>query len=86
MKKAKNFTLKVLKNEKKVDKIRTHSLRLFTTHLRMINWKNNPTVYLRVSYGKKLNHKNKLETFYNDGWYYDRQELLGAFKAFNDEE
>lgn len=86
MNKSKNYTLKVLQNGEKVDYIRTHSIRIFYKHLRTINWQNSPCTYIRVSYGKKLNHKNKLETFYNDGWYDNEKELLEVFKAFNDEE
>lgn len=85
MKNTKNYTLKVLENGKKVDEIRTHSVRLFHTHLRSINWQNSPRTYLRVSYGKGLSNKNQLVTFYNDGWYDDKQELLEVFKAFNEE-
>lgn len=85
MNKSKNYTLKILKNGEKVDEIRTHSIRLFSAHLRTIKWINNPSVYLRVSYGKKLNHRNQLETFYNDGWYETKQDLQEAFKAFNEE-
>lgn len=84
MNKSKNYTLKVLITGEKVDEIRTHSKRLFTTHLRTIKWQNNPSVYLRVSYGKKLNHKNTLVTFFNDGWYETKQDLHEAFIAFNE--
>ena len=81
----KNYYLKIKEKSQKTRMVRTHSLRKFTNNLRTINWQNNPSVYLRVNYGKKLNQDNKLVTFFNDGWYYDKQELLEVFKAFNDE-
>ena len=82
-----NLTLKVYKNGKLVDRVRTHSKRQFTTHLRTINWQNSPLrVYIRVSYGKNKCIKGCLCTFYNDGWYEDEKELLKAVKAFMEED
>jgi hypothetical protein len=82
---SKNYYLKIKEKGQKTRMVRTHSLRKFTNRLRTINWQNNPSVYLRVSYGKKLNQDNKLITFFNDGQYNNEQELLEVFKAFNDE-
>jgi len=78
--------MKVLEKSKKVRIVRTHSLRRFTNSLRTINWGNNPSVYLRVSYGKKECNFGCLCTFYNDGWYENEKDLLAVFIAFNSED
>lgn len=86
MKRSKlNFTFKVVKDGKIIDRCQTHSKRRFYNKLRTINWQNKPSnVYLRVSYGKKLTNYNRLENFYNDGEYQTKQELLEAFTAFTE--
>jgi len=83
---TKNYYLKTKEKGQKTRMVRTHSQRRFVNRLRTINWQNSPSVYLRVSYGKKLNQDNKLVTFFNDGQYDNEQELLEVFKAFNDED
>jgi hypothetical protein len=83
---GKNYSLKVIKNDQMVNSTRTHSLRIFLKNLRSINWTlGGIKVYMRVSYGFKLNHKNKMETFHNDGWYENEKDLLFAFGCFNKE-
>ena len=78
-----NYTLKVFENGKQVDRCQTHSLRRFMSHLRMINWKNShPRVYLRVSYGKRLDNFGKITEFHNDGDYENENDLWLAFNAF----
>lgn len=78
-----NFTLKVKENGKTVQRVQTHSLRRFYRHLRTINWEKRPlSVYLKVSYGKQKDVWGKMVTFYNDGNYKTKQELLQAFEAF----
>lgn len=84
--KGKNYTLKVLINGKVIDKVLTHSVRRFLTHLRTINWKNRGVkAYIRVSYGKKVDNYGKLSNFYNDGWYDNKKDLTLMFKAFDEE-
>ena len=82
-----NFTLKVTKNGRVVQRVQTHSLRRFTKHLRTINWQNKPLkAYLRVSYGKRLDYWGKLSNFYNDGGYDNKHDLWLAFNAFKGKE
>lgn len=82
-----NYTLKVIKNNRIIQGVRTHSLRRFTNSLRTVNWKNSPPkVYLRVSYGKHVNCLGKTVTFYNDGVYGNKRDLWQAFKAFCEKE
>lgn len=77
-----NYSYKVIENGREVDRLQTHSKRKFTSHLRTINWKDKPCVYLRVSYGKKIDSFGRLITFYNDGWYKNITDLWRAFNAF----
>lgn len=82
-----NFTFKVTKNNKVIQKCQTHSKRRFLNQLRAINWKDKPLkVYLRVSYGKHEDVWGKLSSFYNDGWYENEKDLWLAFNAFSEEE
>lgn len=81
-----NFTLKVINNNRIVQRVQAHSLRRFTNHLRTINWQNRPLkVYLRVSYGEHEDCFGKVGNFYNDGWYGNEKDLWQAFNAFKDE-
>lgn len=80
-----NFTYRIVKNGKTIQRYQTHSKRRFYNRMRTINWKDKPSrVYLRVSYGKGLTNFGKKETFYNDGWYKNKQELLFALNAFTE--
>lgn len=80
-----NFTLKVIENNRTIPRARTHSLRRFINNLRTINWRDRPSVYLRVSYGKKEDCFGKMSNFYNDGWYGNGHDLWLAFNAFKEE-
>ncbi len=81
-----NFTLKVFKNGKSIDQVRTHSIRLFLKHLRTINWEQGGIkTYIRVSYGKKTCVRGCVCTFYNDGFYETKDDLQLAFAAFYDD-
>lgn len=81
----KNYTLRVLQNEKVIDKVHTHSFRSFLPHLRTVISQKEPwRAYLRVSYGKDKDHRGRLQTFYNDGWYTDKEELQKAWEAFTE--
>jgi len=77
-----NFTLKVIRNNRAIQRVETQSLRRFTNHLRTINWGNRPSVYLRVSYGKKEDCYGKMTDFLNDGDYTDEKDFTQALKAF----
>jgi len=89
MKKTKNrlnFTFKVIKNDKVVDRCQTHSKRRFYNRIRRINWKIGvKKVYLRVSYGKGINNFGKMTPFYNDGWYGNKSDLWMAVAAFSEQ-
>lgn len=71
-----NFTLKVIENNRTIQRVQTHSLRSFTNSLRTINWlEPHLKVYLRVSYG---------EGYFNDGLYEKEKDLWLAFNAFKE--
>lgn len=82
---VKNFTLRVYDKKGKVlVRVSTHGIRRFLTHLRTLSFKKSiEKAYLRVSYGKFKNGFG-VETFYNDGWFSTRKDLLHAFNAFNE--
>lgn len=78
-----NFTYRVIKNGKTIDRCQTHSKRRFYNRIGTINWQNNPSkVYLRVSYGKQECNLGCVCNFYNDGWYNSKGELMFALDAF----
>lgn len=80
-----NFTFRVIKKGKTIDRCQTHSKRRFYNRIRSINWQNRPLrVYLRVSYGKQECNFGCVCNFYNDGYYETRQELMGALDAFTE--
>ncbi len=80
-----NFLLKVTKNGQVVDRVQTHSIRVFLPHLRSIKWQDRGIkAYFRVSYGVKLTNQGSLETFYNDGWYESKDDLVLAYEAFTE--
>jgi len=81
-----NFTYRVIKNGKTIDKCQTHSKRRFSNKLGMINWQNSPLkVYLRVSYGRKECNLGCICNFYNDGEYKTKKDLLFALSAFTED-
>lgn len=80
-----NFSYKVIGNGKQVEICHSHSKRHFCTRLALINWHlNHLKVYLRVSYGKRMDNFGKLVTFYNDGWYENKKDFWLAFDAFTE--
>lgn len=82
-----NFTLRVIKDGRVIQRVRTHSIRRFLHHLRTTNWENSLLkVYLRVNYGKHENNFGKKVAFYNDGWYENEEDLWLAFNTFSKEE
>lgn len=75
--------MKVIENGKVVQRLQTHSKRRFYNKIRTIKWKNNHvSVYLRINYGKHLSNRGKLESFWNDGEYDNREDLMLAVNAF----
>jgi len=81
-----NYVLKVTEDDREIDIVRTHSITVFLRHLRTINWqKTMIRVYVKVSYGKQKDVHGKLVTFYNDGDYETKTELIEAFKAFTEQ-
>lgn len=82
-----NFTLKVIKNNRAIQRVQTHSPRRFINKLRTINWQNNDLkIYLKDNYGKQKDCFGKLVTFYNDGEYDNENDLWLAFNAFKEKE
>lgn len=80
-----NFTLKVFVDSKAVERLETHSKRRLHNKIRTIKWQSGHSrVYLRVNYGKHLSSKNKIESFWNDGDYYNQKDLCQALEAFTE--
>ena len=80
-----NFTFRVEKDGKVINKCHTHSIRRFYHRIGTINWQSKPSkVYLRVSYGRGLNNFGKMANFYNDGDYTTKHDLIFALKAFTE--
>ena len=75
-----NYTL-VIKRRNAARRIETHRLRVFERGVQSIDWSKNPTVYLRVSYGRLISGKHTT-TMYNDGIYTTRAEFAKAKAAF----
>lgn len=82
----KNYTLKLYKNNGKIETVRTRKKKRFLRILRTINWQLDGIrrAYLKVSYGKKKCNYDCLCDFYNDGYYDNKEELLQTFKYFDD--
>lgn len=78
-----NFTFRVTKDGKTIQRCQTHSRRRFGNKIGTINWQNGPSkAYLRISYGRGHCNLGCVCNFYNDGIYETRQDLLLAFAAF----
>lgn len=85
MKSQLNYTFRVIKNGKTIDRCQTHSKRRFYNRIRTINWQDSPLkVYLRVSYGKRECNLGCICNFYNDGEYDTLQDLMEALEAFTE--
>lgn len=81
-----NFTLKIIKENRTIQRVQTHSIRRFLNNLRAINWQNGPLKgYLRVSYGRQKNCFGRMVNFYNDGWYDNDKDLWLSFNTFKEE-
>lgn len=80
-----NYTFRVVRNGKTVDRCQTHLRRRFSARLRTINWQITPLkVYLRVSYGRQKCNLGCVCNFANEGEYESKTDLLGAFAAFTE--
>jgi len=85
MKSQLNYTFRVIKDGKTIDRCQTHSKRRFYNRIRTINWQDSPLkAYLRVSYGKRECNLGCLCSFYNDGEYETKQDLMKALEAFTE--
>lgn len=83
----KNYTLKLYKNNGKVEIVRTHKRKRFLRITRTINWQSDiKKAYLKVSYGKRVCNFGCLCDFYNDGYCNNKKELLDIFEYFDEEE
>lgn len=81
-----NFTLKITRNVKEVERYQTHSKRRFYNRIRTIKWeKPHRSYYLKVSYGKLLSNSEKYENFWNDGVYDNKEDLTLALNAFTED-
>jgi hypothetical protein len=81
-----NFTFRVVKNGRVVDRCQTHSKRRFYNRIGTLKWQNKPSfVYLRVSYGKNIDAFGKMVNFYNDGEYDNKNDLLSVLDIFSQE-
>ena len=76
--------LKLQINQKNI--INTKKVRRFLNFCKKIDWTTNPTVYLKVSYGRFLDNFGKMTTFQNDGDYTTQKEFNVALAAFLEEE
>jgi len=79
-----NFRLKVSVNGKTITNTLTHSKKRFFRKIGTIKWQNNPSVYVRVNYETTIDNYGNKQTFYNDGFYTDKTDLLRAAKAFTE--
>lgn len=80
-----NFTLRISNHGKDVERLETHSIRRLYNKICTIKWQSGHSrVYLRVNYGKHLSSKNKIESFWNDGDYYNQNDLYQALEAFTE--
>lgn len=80
-----NFTLKVIKKGQVVQRVQTHSKRRFYNRIRTINWqKGIEKVYLRINYDKKICSHGCLCSFYNDGEYKTKKDLIYALLVFTE--
>lgn len=83
----KNYTLKIYRTSGKIETIRTRKKKRFFRILRTINWQDGvKKTYLKVSYDKKICNFGCLCEFYNDGWYFNKEDLMWAYRAFDAED
>lgn len=83
----KNYTLKLYKNNGKIEAIRTRKKMRFLKNIGTINWQTMgiKRAYLKVSYEKKICILECLCKFYNDTYCNTKEELIQMLKYFDDE-
>lgn len=82
-----NFTFKVIKNGRVIERVLMHSRRRFYKKIGSIKWEDRQfKVYLRVSYGKKECNWGCVCNFYNDGEYETPEHFWQAFNAFTEKD
>jgi hypothetical protein len=80
-----NYSFRVIKNGKTIQKFRTSSKQRFYNRARKIKWKNKPLkVHLRVGYGRDKTSSGRYEIFYNYGVYKTSKDFWLALKAFSE--
>lgn len=78
-----NYTLRYMKDGRELSRFQTRSIRRFGHRIQALDFPDDSySAYLRVYYGVGWGTGNKVEQFYNDGIYNDKQKLLQAYKAF----
>lgn len=78
-----NYTLKIFKENKSIQMVRTHSKRLFLKIARTIKWGDWPfKVYLKVASSRFPDVNLKPTVFYNDGVYENKVDFWFALNAF----
>ena len=78
-----NYSYKVVKNGKTIQKFRSSSKQNFYKRAGKIKWKNKPVkVHLRVSYGKQKTSSGRYEIFYNYGVCETSKDFWLALRAF----
>jgi len=79
-----NYTFKVIKKGKVVERLVTGKKRRFYNHARLIKWINKPLkVYLRVYYGTFKDNEGKMSNFYNEGYYFNKKDFWLALDVFD---
>jgi hypothetical protein len=80
-----NFTVKIYKQDKMVQIVRTHKIKRFLKNIRSLNFKDKDIkVYLKVDYGKRLDKEGRYTNFYNDGIYDNQDDFWWALNAFTE--
>lgn len=83
----KNYTLKLYKNNGKVEIVRTKKKKRFLRIIGTINWKNDiKKAYLKIYYGKRICNYGCSCDFHNDGYCNNKEELFYILKYFDDED
>lgn len=78
-----NYTIKVYKNNKRVQMYRTHKIRRFLKNIRLIKFEDGGiNAYIKVGYGKHIDVYGKITDFHNDGVYDNKEDFWWAFNAF----
>lgn len=83
----KKYTLKIYKNNGKIETVRTRKKKRFFRNISTMNWQNGiKKTYVKISYGKKICNYGCLCDFYNETLCNSKKELLEMLKYFDNEE